>query len=50
VREALDTGAQTIATACPYCTLMLEDAVKVLGVEDRIAVKDVAELLVQSVG
>jgi Fe-S oxidoreductase len=50
VREALDTGAQAIATACPYCTLMLEDAVKVLGVEDRIAVKDVAELLAQSVG
>lgn len=50
VREALDTGAQVIATACPYCTLMLEDAVKVLGVEDRIAVQDVAELLAHSVG
>ncbi len=49
VREALDTGARVIATACPYCTLMLEDAVKVLGVEERIAVRDVAELLARSV-
>ena len=50
VREALDTGAEFIATACPYCTLMLEDAVNVLNAGDQIAVRDVAELLAQSVG
>ena len=50
INEALGTGADVIATACPYCTLMLEGAVKVLGVEDRIEVRDVAELLAQSVG
>jgi Fe-S oxidoreductase len=49
VREALDTGADVIATACPYCVLMLEDAVKVLGVEKKIEILDVAELLAQSV-
>jgi Fe-S oxidoreductase len=49
VREALSTGADVIATACPYCTLMLEDAVTVLGVGDRIEIRDVAELLAESV-
>jgi len=45
VKEALDLGVDTIAAACPYCVTTLEDAVKVLDVEGKIAVKDVAELL-----
>ncbi len=49
VREALEVGAEVIATACPYCTSMLEDAVKVLDLEDRIEIQDVAELLAESV-
>jgi Fe-S oxidoreductase len=49
IREALDTGADIIATACPYCIRMLNQAVKNLGVQNRIVVKDVAELLSQSV-
>jgi len=49
VREALEVGAEVIATACPYCTFMLEDAVKVLDLEDEIAVQDVAELLAEAV-
>jgi Fe-S oxidoreductase len=49
VEEALSTGAEVIATACPYCSRMLNDAVRVLGVGDRIVVRDLAELLLQSV-
>jgi Fe-S oxidoreductase len=49
VEEALSTGAEMIATACPYCIRMLNDAVRTLGVGDRIAVRDLAELLLQSV-
>jgi len=49
VEEALSTGAEVIATACPYCIRMLSEAVRELGVEDQIAVRDLAELLVQSV-
>ncbi|MBT3218594.1 MAG: 4Fe-4S dicluster domain-containing protein [Proteobacteria bacterium] len=48
VREALDTGADVIATACPYCIRMLNDAVKTLGVKNRIAVQDITELLNQA--
>lgn len=48
VQEAMEAGADTIATACPYCTSMLEDAVKVLFLEDHMQVLDVAELLAAS--
>jgi Fe-S oxidoreductase len=49
VKEALSTSAQVIATACPYCIRMLNDGVRQLGVENQIVVKDIAELLLQSV-
>jgi len=45
VTEALETGAEIIATACPFCISTLEDAIKVLDVESKIIVKDIAELL-----
>lgn len=50
VKEAQKTGADVIATACPYCTNMFEDAIKVIGLEDELAVMDVAELLADSIG
>ncbi|MFQ5517439.1 MAG: (Fe-S)-binding protein, partial [Acidimicrobiia bacterium] len=47
--EALDTGADEIATACPYCFIMLDDGVKELGRDDDVQVKDIAMLLAQSI-
>jgi Fe-S oxidoreductase len=48
VKEALGTGAEVIATACPYCIRMLNEAIAKLGVGNKIKVQDVAELLLQS--
>jgi len=48
LQEALDTGADTLATACPYCHAMFRDAIRVMQVEDRIELKDLAELVVES--
>jgi Fe-S oxidoreductase len=45
VRQAAATGAGTVATACSYCMIMMDDAVKVEGREDSLQVKDVAELV-----
>ncbi|MEM2104341.1 MAG: succinate dehydrogenase iron-sulfur subunit [Candidatus Bathyarchaeia archaeon] len=45
VKEALEIGADTIAVACPFCITTLEDAIKVLDVENKIAVKDILEIL-----
>lgn len=44
-REAAATGASVLAVACPNCLTMLEDAVKVEGMEGQLAVRDVAELV-----
>jgi Fe-S oxidoreductase/nitrate reductase gamma subunit len=38
------SGADVVATACPYCLIMLDDAVRVAGLTDQVAVADVAEL------
>jgi Fe-S oxidoreductase len=44
--DALDTGAQIVATACPYCLLMFDDAIRSKGMAETIEVMDVAEILV----
>lgn len=44
VREALATGADTIAIACPQCYRMLADAVKDEGADNRIRVRELTEL------
>ncbi len=49
VREAMGIGAAVIATACPYCIRMLNESIARLGVGERMGVRDVAELLLQSV-
>jgi Fe-S oxidoreductase len=45
----MGTGAEVIATACPYCIRMLNESIAKLGVGNKIKVRDVAELLLQSV-
>jgi Fe-S oxidoreductase len=46
VREAAATGAGTLAVACPFCTVMLDDGVQGIGADLRVA--DVATLLVEA--
>lgn len=43
--EALATGADIIAAACPFCNTMLTDGVKNKEKEDEVAVMDIAELV-----
>jgi Fe-S oxidoreductase len=44
--EAAETGADTLAVACPFCTVMLDDGVRARG--DELRVVDVSTLLVES--
>jgi Fe-S oxidoreductase len=46
VREAAETGAETLAVACPFCTVMLDDGVRSMGKQLRVV--DVSTLLVES--
>jgi Fe-S oxidoreductase len=48
VNDAVDLGAEILVTACPFCVLTLEDAVKTSGHEERLRVMDVTELLAEA--
>jgi Fe-S oxidoreductase len=47
VREAAATGADTLAVACPFCTVMLDDGVQSTGGDMRVV--DIATLLAEAV-
>jgi Fe-S oxidoreductase/nitrate reductase gamma subunit len=47
-REALATGADVVAVACPFCMTMMEDGVNARKGENDVCVKDVSELLLQA--
>ncbi|MDX2048909.1 MAG: (Fe-S)-binding protein [Chitinophagaceae bacterium] len=46
--EAIETGANVIAAACPFCNTMLTDGVKVKEKEEQVKVLDIAELIAES--
>ena len=48
VEQALAKAPRTIATACPYCTVMITDATKALGNLDTLATRDIAELVAEA--
>jgi len=43
--EAMEAGVDVVATACPYCLFMFDDAIRSKGVGDKVQVMDIAELL-----
>jgi Fe-S oxidoreductase len=45
--EALATGANTVATACPFCMTMFEDGIKAESKDEQVAVKDLAEVVAE---
>ena len=45
VDELMQAEPDTIAVSCPFCVLMLEDALKAKNLHDKVKVKDVAELI-----
>lgn len=49
VQMAADAGASVIVTACPFCMANIEDAIKVAGMEGKMAVMDLTELVDQQI-
>ena len=45
LQDVIDVQANAVATACPYCLLMFDDAIRSKGVGDQIQVLDIAEIL-----
>lgn len=48
VEQIMETGAEVVATACPYCLQMFVDAIKAKGAEEKLVAKDIAELVVEA--
>ena len=44
VRMAAEAGANVVVTACPFCLVNIEDAIKVAGFEGKMTAIDLAEL------
>jgi Fe-S oxidoreductase len=48
IEQALATKASTIATACPFCLQMFDDAIKAKEAEELLQVRDIAEIVAES--
>ncbi len=48
--EAIETGADIIATACPFCMVMMTDGIKYKNQEERMKNYDIAELMSMGLG
>ncbi len=48
--DSLDSKADVVATACPYCLLMFDDAIRSKGIGEQIKVMDIAEVLETQIG
>lgn len=49
VEQAIATDAKIIATGCPFCMTMMNDGVKDKGCEEKIVVKDIAEIVAERI-
>lgn len=45
IDEAIKISANKIVTACPYCLIMMEDAIKDKGMEEAMQARDISELI-----
>lgn len=48
VRQAIETGADTVAVACPQCAKMLDDAINAEELDGKLQVLDVAEIVMSA--
>mgnify|MGYP001117550185 CR=1 FL=1 len=48
IEQVIETKAQVVATACPFCLQMFDDAIKAKAAEESLKVVDIAELIVES--
>ena len=49
VNEALETGAEVLAAACPFCITMFDDGIKGVEAEERMQIEDISEIVLQAI-
>lgn len=47
--EAVNTKADTVASACPFCMTMMADGIKTLDKVEEVQVKDIAEIVLENI-
>ncbi|MEO0083427.1 MAG: (Fe-S)-binding protein [candidate division WOR-3 bacterium] len=47
IKQVIETGAEILAVACPYCLIMFDDSIKTMDV--NLEVKDITELLAEAI-
>jgi Fe-S oxidoreductase len=45
VEQIIATGAEVVASACPYCLQMFEDAIKAKEAQDNLKALDISEIV-----
>lgn len=45
-----EANPETLAAGCPFCMTMMEDALKARSLEDKMRVRDIAELIADATG
>jgi Fe-S oxidoreductase len=45
VKQAVETKAKTVAAACNFCNIMLEDGLKTTGNDEEVNIMDIAEMV-----
>ena len=48
MKQALQAGAEVVATGCPFCMTMLGDSVSILDLDDKVEVQDLATLVARA--
>lgn len=49
IEQARDVGADILVAACPYCMVNFEDSILTSGSEDTVEIKDIAELIQETI-
>lgn len=49
VNEALETGAEVLAAACPFCITMFDDGVKGVDAEETLKIEDISEIVARAI-
>ena len=47
--QTIEIGAETVATACSFCTIMMDDAIKVSDKENIMQIQNIAEIVGDSI-
>ena len=45
IEQAIETGVKSVATSCPFCLAMLEDALLMKGLVAEMKIRDIAEFV-----